>query len=220
MKRIYYVVLAIILLCGCDSFLDVTPKGMLLPEKVQDFDEMIGDSRNLSAINPLAEMCSDNLYMTEERLTGRIMSEQGKAYTWQEEFYLPEEDDATWNNAYEIIYTCNLVLQETPQAKEGSDADRARVMAEARVNRAFYYWYLHSCYAPAYDPETASTDLSVPLVLDPDLEAKVKRTTSDKVVAQILEDLKDVAMDLPEESISVYHLPRMAAFGELVFREL
>ena len=53
----------------------------------------------------------------------------------------------------------------------------------------------------------------MPLVLEPDLEAKEKRTTSDKVVAQILEDLKDVAMDLPEESISVYHLPRMAAFG-------
>ena len=75
------------------------------------------------------------------------------------------------------------------------------------------YWYLHSCYAPAYNPETAATDLSVPLVLEPDLEAKVKRATSDKVVAQILEDLKDVAMDLPEESISVYHIPRMAAFG-------
>ena len=186
MKRIYYIALAIILLCGCDSFLDVTPKGMLLPEKVQDFDEMIGDSRNPSAAYPLAEMCSDNLYMTEERLTGRIMSAQGKAYTWQEEFYLTEEDDATWNNAYEIIYTCNLVLQETPGAKEGSDADKARVMAEARLNRAFYYWYLHSCYAPAYNPETAATDLSVPLVLEPDLEAKVKRATSDKVVAQIL----------------------------------
>ena len=167
MKRIYYIALAIILLCGCDSFLDVTPKGMLLPEKVQDFDEMIGDSRNPSAAYPLAEMCSDNLYMTEELLTGRIMSAQGKAYTWQEEFYLTEEDDATWNNAYEIIYTCNLVLQETPGAKEGSDADKARVMAEARLNRAFYYWYLHSCYAPAYNPE----------------------------------------------SISVYHIPRMAAFG-------
>ena len=213
MKRICNIALAIILLCGCDSFLDVTPKGKLLPEKVQDFDEMIGDSRNPSSINPLAEMCGDNLYMTEERLTGKMMSEQGKAYTWQEEFYLPEEDDATWNSAYEIIYTCNLVLQETPKAKEGSDADRARVMAEARVNRAFYYWYLHSCYAPAYAPETAAADLSVPLVLEPDLEAKVKRATSDKVVTQILEDLKNVAMDLPEESISVYHLPRMAAFG-------
>ena len=213
MKRIYYIILAIILLCGCDSFLDVTPKGMLLPEKVQDFDEMIGDSRNPGAAYPLAEMCSDNLYMTEELLTGRIMSEQGKAYTWQEEFYLPEEDDATWNDAYEIIYTCNLVLQETPGAQDGSDTDKARVMAEARVNRAFYYWYLHSCYAPAYNPETAATDLSVPLVLEPDLEAKVKRATSDKVVAQILEDLKDVAMDLPEESTSVYHIPRMAAFG-------
>ena len=69
MKRICNIALAIILLCGCDSFLDVTPKGKLLPEKVQDFDEMIGDSRNPSSINPLAEMCGDNLYMTEERLT-------------------------------------------------------------------------------------------------------------------------------------------------------
>ena len=80
MKRICNIALAIILLCGCDSFLDVTPKGKLLPEKVQDFDEMIGDSRNPSSINPLAEMCGDNLYMTEERLTGKMMSEQGKAY--------------------------------------------------------------------------------------------------------------------------------------------
>ncbi len=37
------------------------------------------------------------------------------------------------------------------------------------MNRAYYY--LHSCYAPAYNPETAATDLSVPLLLKPDLEA-------------------------------------------------
>lgn len=213
MKKIYSIVLAVILLYGCDSFLDVKPKGKLLPEKVQDFEELIGDSRNIGGAYPLAEMCSDNLFMTEERLTGNMMSASGKAYTWQEEFYRDEEDDATWNNAYEIIYTCNLVLQETPGATGGTDADKARVMAEARVNRAFYYWYLHSCYAPAYDSETAGTDLSVPLVLEPDLEMKAKRATSDKVVAQILKDLKDVALDLSEESISVYHLPRMAAYG-------
>lgn len=213
MKKIYNIVLAVILLCGCDSFLDVTPKKMLIPEKVQDFDEMIGDSRNIGGAYPLAEMCADHVFMTEERLTGNMLSAQGKAYTWQEEFYRDEEDDATWNDAYQIIYTCNLVLQETPGAGEGTDADKARVMAEAKVNRAFYYWYLHSCYAPAYDPETAGIDLSVPLILEPDLEAKTKRVTSDKVVAQILEDLKDVAMDLPEESITVYHLPRMAAYG-------
>ncbi|WP_065218254.1 MULTISPECIES: RagB/SusD family nutrient uptake outer membrane protein [Butyricimonas] len=213
MKKIYSIVLAVILLYGCDSFLDVTPKGKLLPEKVQDFEELIGDSRNIGGVYPLADMCGDLVFMTEERLTGNIMSAQGKAYTWQEEFYRDEEDDATWNNAYEIIYTCNLVLQETPGATGGSDADKARVMAEARVNRAYYYWYLHSCYAPAYDPETAGTDLSVPLVLEPDLEVKVKRATSDKVVARILEDLKDVALDLPEEGISVYHLPRVAAYA-------
>ena len=34
MKKIYSIVLAVILLYGCDSFLDVKPKGKLLPEKV------------------------------------------------------------------------------------------------------------------------------------------------------------------------------------------
>ena len=78
MKRICNIALTIILVCGCDSFLDVTPKGKLLPEKVQDFDEMIGDSRNPSSINPLAEMCGDNLYMTEERLTGKSLHVAGR----------------------------------------------------------------------------------------------------------------------------------------------
>ena len=213
MKKIYAIVLATVLLCGCDSFLDVTPKGKLIPSKVQDFDELIGDPINVSAANPLMEMCGDNIFMKEDYLTSYILSDIGKAYTWQKEFYRAEEDDVTWNEAYSVIYTCNLVLSEVPGINEGKDAYKAQVMAEAKVNRAFYYWFLHSCYAPAYDPETAGTDLSVPLVLEPDLNAKVRRATSDKVVAQILEDLKDVAMDLPEKSASEYHIPRMAVYG-------
>lgn len=227
MKKIYcIVVLVVALLCGCDSFLDVTPKGMLIPGKVQDFDELMGDPINVSGAYALVEMCSDNVVISDDYLTYYMTTDIGKAYTWQEEFYKAEEDDMTWNGAYEIIYTCNLVLQETPGATGGSDAYKAQVMAEAKINRAYYYWFLHSCYAPAYDPETAGTDLSVPLVLEPDLEAKVSRATSDKVVAQILEDLKkEVIMDLPLESASEYHIPRMAAYrvggtGESFFREL
>ena len=213
MKKIYIIVLTTVLLCGCNSFLDVTPKGKLIPNKVQDFDELMGDPLNVSAAYPLMEMCSDNICMKEDYLTYYILSDNGKAYTWQEEFYRAEEDDMTWNGAYSIIYTCNLVLSEVPGINDGTDAYKAQVMAEAKVNRAFYYWFLHSCYAPAYDPETASTDLSVPVVLEPDLNAKVSRTTSDKVVAQILKDLKDVAMDLPEKSASEYHIPRVAVYG-------
>ena len=213
MKKIYNIVLTVILLCGCDSFLDVTPKGKLIPSKVQDFDELMGDPLNAGNAYSLMELCSDNVIIQDDYLTNYMLSDNGKAYTWQEEFYRAEEDDMTWNGAYEIIYTCNLLLREVPGMNDGSDAYKAQVMAEAKVNRAFYYWFLHSCYAPAYDPETASVDLSVPLVLEPDLEAKVSRATSDKVVAQILEDLKDVAMDLPETCASEYHIPRVAVYG-------
>ena len=61
MKKIYIIVLTTVLLCGCNSFLDVTPKGKLIPNKVQDFDELMGDPLNVSAAYPLMEMCSDNI---------------------------------------------------------------------------------------------------------------------------------------------------------------
>ena len=63
MKRIYYVVLAIILLCGCDSFLDVTPKGMLLPEKVQDF--VIRQENVTEALKKLSAMSYDERCRTK-----------------------------------------------------------------------------------------------------------------------------------------------------------
>ena len=82
MKKIYIIVLTTVLLCGCNSFLDVTPKGKLIPNKVQDFDELMGDPLNVSAAYPLMEMCSDNICMKEDYLTYYILSDNGKAYTW------------------------------------------------------------------------------------------------------------------------------------------
>ena len=70
--------------------------------------------------------------MKEDYLTYYILSDNGKAYTWQEEFYRAEEDDMTWNGAYSIIYTCNLVLSEVPGINDGTDAYSAQVMAEGK----------------------------------------------------------------------------------------
>lgn len=94
--------------------------------------------------------------MEEDQLASSFMTSTGKAYLWQDEFFTKTEDDQIWNDAYSVIYTCNLVLERTDGSTGGSETDKKRVKAEARFNRAYYYWWLHSCYAKAYDPSTAA----------------------------------------------------------------
>ncbi|MDE7073798.1 MAG: hypothetical protein K2O69_01890, partial [Odoribacter sp.] len=61
MKRLFIYVLLAGLFCSCDDFLDITPKGKLLPKTLQDYDEMMGDPAHPSAAYPLADMCGDNI---------------------------------------------------------------------------------------------------------------------------------------------------------------
>lgn len=43
-------------LYGCDDYLDVTPKGLLLPESTQDFSEMMGDPAIPSNAYPIVDL--------------------------------------------------------------------------------------------------------------------------------------------------------------------
>ena len=213
MKKIFvYMFFLATVLYSCDDYLDVTPKGKLLPVSTQDFSEMMGDPSLPSEAYPLIDVMSDNCYMEDDRLASSFMNSSGKAYLWQDDFFTKTEDDPIWNDAYGAIYTCNLVAERIDGATGGTDVDKKRVKAEARFNRAYYYWWLHSCYAKAYDPETASEDLSVPLRLTSDLEIKLSRATSDKVVAQLLEDIKNPE-DLPEKASSLYRVNRGGAYA-------
>lgn len=59
----------------------------------------------------------------------------------------------------------------------------------AHLIRAYYYFQLNARFAKAYNPTTASTDLSVALVLAPDINANPTRSTVKQVYDQILADL-------------------------------
>ncbi|MEG0796606.1 MAG: RagB/SusD family nutrient uptake outer membrane protein [Odoribacter sp.] len=213
MKKLYIFALTIAgLLCSCDDFLDVTPKGKLLPKTTQDYDEMMADPSHPSGAYPTVDLCGDNVIFNERALTSMVTSSTGKAYLWMEDFYTATEDDQVWNGCYNKIYTFNLVLERVDNSVDGTDSQKKRIKAEARFNRAYYYYFLHNCYAKAYDSQTAGADLSVPLRLTSDLEVKLSRATSQKVVDQLLEDIKNPE-DLPEEAANEYRISRGGAYA-------
>ncbi len=186
----YITALALLLfITSCDKFLDVVPKGKVIPKTTDDYDGMVKDPAHSSAVYPLPDISADSFEMPASSLNSAINSSSGKAYFWMPTFYKDEEDDSGWNNPYKVIYTMNVVIANVMDSKDGTLETKRRVMAEAKVNRAYYHWIILSQYAPAYDKATATKDLGIPLMLMPNFEAKPSRSTMGKTLEAILDDL-------------------------------
>lgn len=194
-KNFFLLIGAMALLSSCNDFLDTMPKGKVIPTTVDDYGNLMKDITLSDAYNGLPFYCSDDLMIPDRSIN--MSSTSHKAYFWMEAFYLDSEDDSNWNDTYNHLFTINVVLANIGSATGGTETDRNRIMAEAKIFRAYYYWYLQSLYGPAYNAATAATDLSVPLVTEPNLEAQHSRATVEQVTAQILSDLEGIDQALP-----------------------
>lgn len=213
MKHLYQLGLGLLIaLCAsCDDFLDTVPKGKVIPTTVSDYGNIMKDISLSGSYDALPYFCSDDVFVPDEQIN--LGGPSHKAYFWMEHFYRQDEADKNWNDTYSKIYTVNVVINNIMGATEGSQEDKERIMAEAKIFRAYYYWYLQQLYAAAYDAETAATDLSVPMPLEPNLEAKLSRVTVEQVSAQILSDLEGIAEQLPVMGSNPYKPNRAAAYA-------
>ncbi|WP_302614737.1 RagB/SusD family nutrient uptake outer membrane protein [uncultured Bacteroides sp.] len=194
---------------SCDKFMDTVPKGKVIPTTTDDFKSMIIDVTASSVAYPTANVCSDDVF--NNNLDGNTSN--GRAYYWMEDFYKENEKDPAWNAPYEQMYKMNVVVENIMGATEGTLEEKEAILAEAKCWRAYYNWYLQSLYAPAYQASTAATDLSVPLVLIADLEAKHSRATVEEVTSAIWADLQNAETLLPENAANDYRPNKAAVYA-------
>ena len=212
MKKIYTMTLAAcgaIAMTACNDFLDTTPKGMVIPTTVADFKGILIDSPWASTGYPLANLCSDDVFYFQPTANNTNTN----AYLWLDNFYKDSESDNAWNDSYEAIYNMNVVIDNIMDATEGTENEKQALMAEAKVQRAYLFWYLQSLYAKAYDPTTAASDLGIPLPLKPDLEALLSRSTVEEGITQILKDLEGAENMLPEVAANDYRPTKASVHG-------
>lgn len=215
MKKYIFLVLASLVFSGCEKFLDVTPKGKFIPKTLKDYQELAANPSYSSNGYALLEVFADQIYLSESRINGSINTSLGRAYTWQPATYVNPEADSGWDPMYNNIFNANIILQNVPQITDGSAPERAEVMGDAYFNRAYAYWNLVNTYAKDYQSATAATDLGVPLVLIPDLEATPSRATVAAVYQQILDDLLKAKDILPDAARNIYRNNKTAALALL-----
>ncbi|EFA44466.1 SusD family protein [Hallella bergensis DSM 17361] len=194
---------------ACSDFTEIIPKGKVIPTTTEDYREMTIDVANSSTGFPIANVSCDDVFSTDQN----GVSATSKAYFWLEDFYKVNENDDAWNKTYAHIYVMNVVIGNVMASTEGTTSEKQAILTEAKVWRAYYYWYLQSLYAKDYNEATAATDLSVPLSLTPDLEAKLPRATVREVTDQIWADLDEAEKILPDQATNAFRPTKGAVYA-------
>lgn len=197
--KIYSLLLMLGIFISCDHFLGVEQKGMVIPQTVEDYDEMLNFPGRDGITN--ADFMIPEIYLTDEMFAS-LDIHQGNGYKWEPYQYLADENDADYSGLYNRIYTCNEIINHIDDAKSatGNENLRAEVKGQAYADRARCYWALVNLYGVPYSKETADKP-GVSLILENDLTQKSKRATVGEVYEQICSDLR-IAESLVPESVA------------------
>ncbi len=216
--------LLILGLMSCDNYLDVTPKGMVIPETVKDYDLLLnggGYSVHTTSDEDLLFFSADDYEVTDEML-GELNdpnNKQVRYYRWKTDLFPELLPVSMWDRSYSNIYTFNLIINEIDGASitsDNTDADKLRIKAEARTNRAYEYWLLVNAFAKQYMVGTAPNDAGVPLVTEANATAETgHRSTVEEVYAFIIADLSESLEYLPDIPINRVRPAKSTAYGLL-----
>lgn len=231
-KYIYTIVLLSAMLafgsCKREAFLDVTPKGIVIPSTLADFrlilDNVVSAASSgsvtsgLSAKHQITAMMTDNTTLTPDLTTALYKQDyEVRAYMFEDAIYSPTEDDLDWNRYYQHIYVANVVLDGLEDIA-GQSTEKSLLEAEARLHRAYAYLNLVNMYAAHYNSATAGSDPGVPIrqgiqLSGVDLSRASVRAVYDLIIGDLLYGTQNLADKQP--GTLQFRPSRAAAFGLL-----
>lgn len=159
--------------CNRKEYLDIKPKGIVIPSTLSDFRLLLDNvvsavssgsvTSGLAGKHQITAMMTDNVELTPELALAMFKQDYDvRAYLFEDQLYAPAEDDLDWNRYYQHIYVANVILTGLENITEQSN-EKELLAAEARLHRAYAYLNLVNMYAPHYNNTTAERDPGVPI---------------------------------------------------------
>lgn len=215
-RNIYTLIICLVALAGtgCRKYVEIDQQNIRTLHYTSDFQYLLNNSNNMEGVYYYPVLASDDIGVTDEGFQNRMNDKDRNTYTWAEKIF-GDATDADWDYLYKQIYICNQVIAGVMNSDGGTETEKRYILAEALVHRSFAYLNLVNIYAKQYNATTASTDPGVPLLLKPDLYAKLNRVSVQSVYDQVLNDLQQAVPDLPDQSDVVSNPSRTAAYAIL-----
>lgn len=200
MKKISIFISSIVLAFSfnsCDNFLDIEPEGKVIPKTQEEFRALLTQGyvaypghKSLSALRTDESVLqSDNFDFMSFR----------DIFAWKDQGQDKQTTEFPWLAFYTSVFYANHTIVDGAEVLTAS-VEKDQLLAEAYALRAYAFFDLVNLYGKPYNPTTASTELSIPLALEIDLENVLQPESIETVYNQIHKDL-DKAKSLAQVNV-------------------
>ena len=195
------------LLASCDSYLDIEPKGRA---QLKTTDDYLGLLEEISPTYDHAfhlNLCNEASWYKAEDLKNYNNPLRSAAFFWDESYDRAAVtiNEYLYNNCYSRITNYNIIVSNIHKA-EGSEEDKTLAMAQAKIMRAYNYFFLVNTYAAPYDPATAyeTNGIIVREKMFSSIEEKGIQQSVGYTYDFIQQDIEDAIPDLPHISLNTF----------------
>ena len=219
MKKLKYNIWIALLLAvissSCRKYVEVDQYGERTLKYTEDFQYLVNNRSNFEGSYILPLVSNDDMATTDAKHQNSMNAEIKAAYMWAPAYYGDTQTDVGWDNLYKSIYTCNEIIYSVSASLNGTEAQKKEIYAEALVQRAFAYLMLANQYGEMYDPAKAQTQVGIPLLTGPDLFQKLDRSNLKKVYEQVISDVEQAILSLPNTGTNNGHAAKVSAYALL-----
>jgi tetratricopeptide (TPR) repeat protein len=218
-NKVFFSLMAItISLFSCEKFLDEkSKKSLVVISTVADLQSLMDYNTNINEGEPCGpEVSSDNYYLTDVDFNAMDSDGYKRMYTWGKDDFYPAYPNE-WSNSYRAVYIANTVI-ETAKQITVTPLELVRLnnaLGQAHYHRAKSFYNIARTFSLAYDSQTASTDLGIPLRMESDFNIASERANNEETYRQIIQDLKTAIQLLPITQPTVLRPTKPAAYGFL-----
>lgn len=218
MKRFTLLIIAYFSLLFSCSKLEVKPDlSLVVPSTLEDFQGLMDNTLTIFSLahNMYGEIAANDFYVNHEDYQSNFTPLTSEIYKWN----ILELDDpfiSDWDYQYGKISYSNIVLDGLAIYSSTLETgfDYNNIKGQALFHRAYSYYMLAEEFAPVYD--VANVNLpAIPLRTSSDINLSYPLSSVSEVYSLIVEDLKEAAELLPEQSLYKTRPNKVAAYGLL-----
>lgn len=181
---------------SCEHFLGEAPDERLTINTLEKVNQTLTSAYQNSRGYRFTHFCTDDVTLTEGVYDTDPIIED--LYSWSQNFQEQTHQDSPseyWRVSYASIAAVNHAL-EAMKGIHIDEVDRGKAAAiegEALIMRSYCHFMLLNLFCKSYDSQTASTDLGIPYVTEPEreLEVNYERGTVEDAYKQAESDLEE-----------------------------
>lgn len=198
-------------LVSCDDYLDVEPRGTALLKTTEDYLGLIEEISPTYDHSDSWTLCGECSWYKAEELKNYTTPLRSVAFFWDESYDRAGNtiNSDLYNDCYSRITNYNAIISNV-MSSEGNESDKTLAMAQAKIMRAYNYFFLVNTFARPYDPATAYTESGIIV------REKMFESIEDEGVQQtvgytydfIQRDIDEAINDLPHKAVNSFRPDR------------